>query len=303
MAALLRLIRIENLIIIFITQLGVHFFILKKFTNFIALSSIQIVLLSLATCCIAAAGYIINNIYDQEIDQINNPKKRLVGTVISEKKAHNFYVFFNIIGVGVGLYLSNVIGKSNYIILFIVIASLLYLYASYLKKILIVGNLTVALCTATSIIIVPIFDLTPAIYPKNQSFMRDLFQLILYISFIAFYLNWIREMVKDVQDFKGDQAYQVRSLPVQFGLKKSKRIIIGISIGFLLILTYILNQLLDQIPSKQLPIILALGLGPYLFYLFKLIVSKSDKDYKLLSLTLKVYMLTLLLSIMYLIHY
>ena len=81
---ILKLIRIQNLLMIAFMQIIFRYGFLKKITeNYLSLSDFQFALLVLSTVCIAAAGYIINNILDQENDAIAKPKSRIVGVSIS----------------------------------------------------------------------------------------------------------------------------------------------------------------------------------------------------------------------------
>lgn len=129
----LRLIRFQNLLMLAFMQLVFRFGFLELQSIPLALSRPQYFLLVLATLCIAAGGYLINNIFDVSTDSENKPQNVVVGKSISENAAYNYYVVLNVIGVGIGFYLSNLIGKPGYSAVFIVIAGLLYLYASTLR--------------------------------------------------------------------------------------------------------------------------------------------------------------------------
>ncbi|MGB3775028.1 MAG: prenyltransferase, partial [Leeuwenhoekiella sp.] len=86
----LHLIRYKNLLLLLLTQMLVHFGFLKALEIPVALSNGEFFMLALATLCIAAAGYVINDIEDVEIDRINRPEKRLIPLKITEKKAFNY---------------------------------------------------------------------------------------------------------------------------------------------------------------------------------------------------------------------
>ena len=92
----------------------------------LALVDWQYGLLVLSTVLIAAAGYVVNNIFDIPSDTINKPKDVVVGRGISETRAYNIYIGLNITGVALGFYLSNVIMMPMFASLFIFIASLLF---------------------------------------------------------------------------------------------------------------------------------------------------------------------------------
>ncbi|MFN9114491.1 MAG: UbiA family prenyltransferase, partial [Bacteroidota bacterium] len=107
----------------------------------LALADWQYVFLVLATVCIAAGGYVINDIFDQQTDNVNKPSETIIGWKISEAIGYNIYVALTVIGVGIGFYLSNVILRPSFATIFILIASLLYIYATSLKQMLIIGNI------------------------------------------------------------------------------------------------------------------------------------------------------------------
>ena len=121
------------------------FVILLNFAGLIhGFSDLNYALLIIATICIAAAGYIINDIYDVEVDYINKPDRVYVRKTISEKMAFNWYFALNIIGVGIGVYLSNQVNRSAVAAIFVICSALLYVYSNGLKQIPLVGNAIIA---------------------------------------------------------------------------------------------------------------------------------------------------------------
>ena len=103
----LKLIRYQNLLLLAFMQLIFRYGFLKFQNIFLSLTDLQYGLLVLSTVLIAAAGYIINDIMDQETDYDNNPESAIVGKSISEKSAYNLYFVLNISGVGVGYYVKD----------------------------------------------------------------------------------------------------------------------------------------------------------------------------------------------------
>src|SRR5690606_6981601 len=100
-----------------------------------------------------------------------------IGKGISETTAYNLYISLNIIGVGIGFYLSNVIERPGFATIFILIASLLYFYSTTLKQIMILGNIAVAFTLSISVIIIGIFDIFPATIAENRVHMASLFSI------------------------------------------------------------------------------------------------------------------------------
>ena len=137
----LNLIRYKNLFLLAFMQLIFRYGFLKQQNIWLSLSDFQYILLVLATVLIAAGGYVINDIFDVETDSINKPKKLIIGSKISEGIAYNIYAGLTISGVAIGMYLSNIIQKPQFITLFIFVAALLYFYATTLKQLLLIGNI------------------------------------------------------------------------------------------------------------------------------------------------------------------
>ena len=176
----LKLIRYQNLLIIVLVQAVFHFGFLKQQEGLlVALNDVEFILLILATVCIAAAGYIINNIVDQETDNISKPNKVIVGKYISETRAYNYYIALNIVGVLIGFFIANIIFKESFAAIFIVVAFVLYLYATQFKQSLLAGNFLVSFLVAFSILLVGVFDLYPIITNESRKFLGILFQIII----------------------------------------------------------------------------------------------------------------------------
>lgn len=284
----LLLLRPINLILLAVMQLVFHFGFLKLQNIPLALLDWQYILLVVATVCIAAAGYIINDIYDQETDAINRPTKVIIGKHIDEKVANNLYVLLNVIGVGIGFYLSNLIGKPMFAGLFILIAFGLYFYATQLKQNLLIGNIIVAAVLGLSVIIIAIFDLFPVITPYNQPGMQVLFRIILDYALFAFVINFIREIVKDMEDIKGDYNQGMNTLPIAIGVERTKKIVIVLSILSLVAILYYINK---NLATNGLLYATIYGLlcvvGPLLFFIIKLFSAKNSPDFHVLSQVIK----------------
>ena len=140
-----KLIRYQNLLLLAFMQLIFRYGFLKYQDIWLSLSDLQYGLLVFSTVLLAAGGYVVNDIFDQDTDAENKPNCSIVGVSISEGNAYYIYAGLTLTGVSIGLYLSNVIQKPGFVAIFIFIAALLYYYASTLKQMLLIGNIVVAL--------------------------------------------------------------------------------------------------------------------------------------------------------------
>ena len=118
LSSFLQLIRWKNLVMLALIQLLFRYVYFPAFSVETTLSNFNFSILVFTTLIIAAAGYIMNDIYDIEADIINKPNKVLVHKKIPKSKAHFLYNIFNSIGLLSGLYLAFIIDCNWCILLF-----------------------------------------------------------------------------------------------------------------------------------------------------------------------------------------
>jgi 4-hydroxybenzoate polyprenyltransferase len=286
--AFLNLIRYQNLLMLAFMQFIFRYGFLKLQNVPLALAEWQYGLLILSTVLLAAAGYVINDIFDQDTDIENRPKEIIVGQKITETTAYNIYFALNITGVAIGFYLSNVILKPGFAAIFILIAATLYIYATSLKQMLLLGNIVVALLLSFSVIIIGVFDLYPVINQVNQPIMANLFSILLDFALFSFMINFIREIVKDLEDNKGDENQGMKTVAIVLGIDKTSKLasILGlIPIAFLLI--YINNYFVANNLFATTIYAFVFIVGPLLFFSIKIWPAKTKKEFSKLSLLLK----------------
>ena len=290
LTAFFKLVRYQNLLMIILMQVLIKYGLFNSFKISITLSDLGFLMLCLSTVCIAAAGNVINDINDVETDKINKPSHNLIGDVITLKSANTLYLILSILGVGIGFYLSNLIGKPGFSAIFIVISALLYLYATYLKQILIAGNVVISVLVAFSILIIGLYDLLPVITPENQQTQSTIFSVLLDYALFAFLLNWLREMVKDQEDIRGDYNAGRNTLPIAIGASRTNVVIFAIG---LLPLTAVIFYLYEYLFESLYAVLYTLLfiVAPLLYFLINIWTAKTVKDYKTLSLLLKLIML------------
>lgn len=293
----LKLIRYPNLLMLAFMQLIFRYGFLKLQNIPLALNDWQYGLLVLSTVLIAAGGYVINNIFDQDTDNDNKPNNVIVGKSISETNAYSIYLALNITGVSIGFYLSNVIAKPGFAALFILIAATLYFYAINWKQMLLIGNFIVALLLSFSVIIIGIFDLFPVVNQSNQPLMANLFSILIDYAVFAFMINFIREIVKDLEDVNGDYNQGMRTLAITLGISRTAKVVSILSfIPVGAILLYINNYLM---PLLFVTIYMLLFVvGPLLYFSIKIWSASSQKEFHVLSLLLKWILLFGILSIL-----
>lgn len=292
----LKLIRIENLLMIALSQIVIKYTFLNQAEILQALNNWKYFLLIIATLSIAAAGYIINDIYDVDVDTINKPNKVYVGSYISEKNAYNLYFALNIIGVGLGFYLSRTVGKPAIAAVFVICSALLYVYSNGLKQIPLVGNAVIAFLAASSILVVGLFNIFPFIFEFNSNEMFNILSVIIDYAVLAFLLHFAREVIKTIEDLEGDTAFEITTVASYFGIPVSKIITSFTLLGFIGYASYFIYNNIMHMPYV-IGYFLILMMLPTLFVIFKTITAKSKADFSFISKLLKIIMLTTIFSL------
>lgn len=292
----LKLVRWPNLLMIILTQVLVKYFLFEPFNIDTVLNHADFALLVISMICLAASGNIINDLHDTAADRINKPHKLIIGNEIPEKAAWNWFIALNIVGVGIGFYLSNLVGKPSFVALFILPSAFLYFYATQIKGTVLVGNLVVSIMVAMIIVMVGIIDLVPAITPQNLPTQKVIFLILVDYAVFAFLVNFIREMIKDQEDIKGDYNAGYNTLPVLLGRQRTNYIIFAVTLLPLAgVLYYIYTYLYESRPAMLYALVLVMG--PLLYFLVRLTGAETKKDFHHLSLVLKFTLAAGLLSI------
>jgi 4-hydroxybenzoate polyprenyltransferase len=167
-----------------------------------------------------------------------------------------------------------------------------------LKQTLLIGNLIVALLLSFSVVIIGIYDLYPATYEGNQKQMAVLFSILLDYAIFAFMINFLREIVKDLEDVNGDYNQGMNTLPIVLGVERTARCVFALSFTPLLTLLYYTNEYFAA-NNLYLTTIYSLlcVVGPLLYFTIKSWSAKTQKDFRHLSKVLKFVLLFGIISI------
>lgn len=289
MTSMLKLIRPFNLLMIIVTQCIIKYAFFVHFEADITLSTLGFIFLTLATVCIAAGGYVINDIYDITADKVNRSTTRIVGVKISEKKARLLYYILTFTGIGLGFVLSAMIMQPLDISYFAGIAICLYVYSRFLKKTPLVGTIIVSLIVGASVLIVGVFELLPQIDSLNIANQMIPFNILRDIAIFAAMITFLREVVKDIEDMQGDHVARFKTLPIVLGAKRTAQIMAILTLLAIVVIsmytfTYLFNE-------KWAVGVLFFGvIAPLGYVSAQLWEATNKKQFSKLSLLLKIVM-------------
>lgn len=165
---------------------------------------------------VMAAGYWVNDLYDYRIDLINKPERTYISIRISSKKVWTawFFAWFFVILFGFTLPARmQILLQSTWILLF--------LYARHFKRMPVVGNVVVA-------------SMAAALVLTASAWLYILTFNTLCLAIFSFQSTLLREIIKDMEDIKGDIRYKLKTLPILIGIKSSRNIVFILLIIFIL---------------------------------------------------------------------
>jgi len=274
----LRLVRYKNLIIVALTQLMVRLWLIGPKNEWSTiLTDPDLYLIILSTLLIAAAGYIINDYFDIKIDIVNKPQRVIIGRYLKRRMAIGTHQLLNILGVLCGLLVSYKVALVN-----IFSVSLLWLYSERYKRQMLIGNVVVSLLTSLALIILSVH------YQENRN-------LVFIYSVFAFFISLIREIVKDIEDIRGDSAHGCRTLPIVLGIRGTKQVLYGLILVFGVILL-VWGQYLN---NPFLAWAFGLLIVPLGYLTYKLRMAHKRADFKAISSLCKIIMLLGLLTMVW----
>lgn len=265
-----------------------------RINNFeLQLDNLHFFLLVLATVLLAAGGYAINDYFDTFTDQLNKPDRLLVDRKISRKSAMFTHLVMIILGVGLGIFLSFYIKVPGLSVLFILPAGLLWFYSASYKQQFLIGNLLVSFMTAGVPMLVIFYELPLLnrtygdIMIRNHTNFNYIFFWVAGFSFFAFVTTLLREIIKDSEDFEGDSAYGMNTIPIALGTKTARIImlsLISICIGMLvwILFGFIMfsQDFTDYLSGMYFLFLLII---PFMILFFIIIRAGSKRDYFIAS--------------------
>lgn len=204
------------------------------------LGSKTFLLLLVSTLLIASAGNIINDYFDVRADRVNKPDRLIIGVHIKRRWAMLWHWAFNVMGLVLALYLGYLMKNIWIPIIAFVSINLLWFYSTYYKRQPFTGNIIVAALLGFIPIYVLIYNsgLSP-IFNDSEKFAElasryyFLF-VVLFTGILAFLMNIVRELLKDIIDVRGDLKLGAKTFPIKYGIKKTK-VLIAVFYGLIMI--------------------------------------------------------------------
>jgi len=301
----LQLIRFPNLVIIILTQFLLRYCLIGPFLydadTEVMSRLLDFSLLCLATLFITSGGYVINDYFDVKIDEINKPAHLVVGKVISGRTAIKWHILLTSLGSLLGLYLAYRVKLLSFGLIFPMTGILLWFYSAKYKRMLIWGNLIVAFLSALVVLIVFLFEffwlrLSPDFF---ADMIPDLFwvgKLFLAYAMFAFLVTFYREVIKDMEDVKGDARAGCRTIPIAFGMQASRWVVTGLVVLTLIILCYGLLILYRLSLMTVFWYLLATNVLPMVYLLYRAFRSNTPEEYHIMSNICKIIMVAGVLS-------
>jgi len=264
--SLLSVVRGYNILLIIIAQYLASVFIFspeKKPSAILFDKNLFFVVL--ATACVIASGYIINNFYDADKDKINRPVKAKIDEIVTQKTKLKIYFFLNFLGVAFGFLVS---WRAAFF--FTIYIFSIWFYSHKIKK-----YPLASLLSASMLSILPFFVIF--VYYRNFSKVIFVHAVFLFLILLS------RELIKALENIKGDILLNYKTVPIVYGEPFAKKLT-----TFFLVLTFVPIYVLWEYPE--------IGYMKYYFYATGVVMAifigilwkgNSQKKYLLLHNIIK----------------
>lgn len=291
------LLRVENLIMI-----AVAMWIMNSYVVNTKLQAMGILvygqntafwMLVVSVVLIAAGGYAINDYFDIRTDEINRPHRVILNKVVKRRSAIVAHFCLSFCGLLLAVYLAFKVQYLRMLIYHGLAIMLLWTYSTHFKKNWLIGNIIIALLSA-AVLTVPLVYAFGLYKIKLDHFSVSQYwivskPIILYALF-AFLISFSRELVKDLEDIKGDKIDGANTFPIYAGVMPSKMLFTFSNVLSAVFLSFILYNTITYTTVKPI--------GPFLYILFLLFCpifvtavliwpSSSSRHFKYLSWALK----------------
>ncbi|UWY29608.1 geranylgeranylglycerol-phosphate geranylgeranyltransferase [Flavobacterium sp. TR2] len=276
--SLFSVVRGYNIPIIVLAQyLSAIFILAPEIRALDILLDFYLFLIVFASAITIASGYIINNFYDSQKDLINRPNKSMLDRLVSQKTKLNVYFSLNFLAV----LMASIVSWRAFLF-FSVYIFLIWFYSHKIKKYPIIGNLMSALLAVTPFFAILLYFYNKISFEEIENHMSHFVVISAHAVFL-FLLLLIREMIKDLENLKGDLVTDYRTIPVLYGEKISKQIITALTI-LTILPVYVLVNIYDV---GYMDIYFYICFGILLFFLIYLWKSNSKEQFLRLHNVLK----------------
>ena len=302
--AFFQLLRWQNLLFVIITQILVRYCIilpiLSNYKQTLTLDTLNFLFILASSVLIAGGGNIINDYFDQNIDQINKPHKTIVGKIIHRRWALFWHMLFSLSGILLGYQVSLKTGIHWIAPMNALCVMLLFIYSISLKRRFLLGNILIALLSAWVIFIISLAELRNSNITNSSLLINQkIFKLSVTYGGFAFIISLIREVIKDLEDVAGDRKFGCTTMPIVWG-QNSTKVFVAVWLIVLIACTFIINVYILSFGWWLSAIYALLTVVFPLIWLFKkLTKANSTTDFHQLSSYIKWIMLSGILSMIF----
>lgn len=237
--SLFSVVRGYNIPVIILAQyLSAIFILAPEKRALVILLDFNLFILVFASSLTIASGYIINNFYDSQKDLINRPNKSMLDRLVRQQTKLSVYFVLNFVVVLMALFVS-----WRVFLFFSAYIFFIWFYSHKIKKYPIIGNLTASMLAVLPFFAILLYFYTRIPFEDLENYKRQLGVIFTHASFL-FLLLLIREMIKDLENLKGDLANDYKTIPIVYGEEISKKIIAVLTI-LTIFPVYILIEIYD----------------------------------------------------------
>jgi 4-hydroxybenzoate polyprenyltransferase len=252
----------------------------------LTLDDTNYMLLVLASVMIAAGGFLINNITANGSEPYG----------LSESVAFYIYGALTIGGLIIGYILTDLIGRTSFLMAFAIPVATLYFYSTNLRQSLLLGNVAIAIVMGLSVMIIGFFAVYPVFGNGDPVRLATIFEVIRDYSVFAVVLGFLISLVNDLKNTDIDYNDDLNTLPIAIGKERAAKIAFVIGLAIAGFIVYYINAYLKEL-IWAMGYLLLFVLGPVVYFLINIWSAKTNKEFAVLKVVLKAVLFFTALSI------
>ena len=193
------------------------------------------------------------------------------------------HTVISILAIFIALLVAFSIGYWKLVFIHFLCALGLWFYSTTFKRQFFIGNFIIASFTALVPLIVGVYELildAKAYIPVDDTInIALIWKWVLGISFFAFMTTLLREIIKDIEDYEGDEEFGCQTMPIVMGIPITKGIATVFALGTMGCLGYLQTL---QYHIKDFPGLYYFAFGlqlPLAILIYMMITSRTKKAY------------------------
>ncbi len=289
-----RLFRWQNLLIILLLQVLLRYTVIIPLLGGSGMSDLHFFMLALAVVSVAAARYALNTYFEEYTELVRKRGNPFLYKRIKKVRAYQAFWLLSALGVVVAAFLSYHYFYWPLLVIVLAVPAITWLQVVHLKKYILSNHLLLTILAAAVPMIVWLAELRAfqqAGMTPGKCFIIANYVVYTYALFTAL-TTLLREVMKDLEDFRTDLQARYKSLPVLIGVGAARKLSVFLTLLILVGVAWAKVVIFGEGMMWLSAYLLVAVMLPFLLVMFMLLGVLGTPKYCQIQQLVKLVMLT-----------